>query len=344
MKRYLLAAKIAAVFTVTTWLFVILALHLFSSMVLHSHEHRSMHEAHSDFMMTVLWVGLGASALMTLFSVYVTRHLRRMSQSMNRIAAGDLDHRVSERGRDEGAAMARSFNAMADKVQGMVTGQRELMAGVSHELRSPLTRMKVSLAMLREENRGGSRVEALEQEVDALDELVGELLLASRLELQGLAQSETVALGELCLAAWQRVAAEAGDQGVRLDLTARARDARLTVDRRLFERILGNLFENAVRYAGKGVVTVDAENPGSGYRVTVEDQGPGVAEPDLARLFEPFFRADRSRARSTGAEGLGLMIVRRAMEAHGGSASAQRGSTGGLRVVLRLPAPGVHSA
>ena len=338
MRRFLLAAKIAAVFTVTTWLFVIVALHLFSRMVLHHDAHHSIHEAHGNFMATVLWIGLGATALMAAFSIYVTRHLRRMSRSMNRIADGDLDHRVQVRGRDEGAVMGRSFNAMADRVRSMVVGQRELMAGVSHELRSPLTRMKVSLAMLRDETGAGERIDALEQEVDAVDALVGELLLASRIELQGASERQVVSLGELCREAWTRVETEAAGRGMELRVEPAAGELRLDVDRKLIERALGNLFENAVRYAGSGPVDVDAERDGSRVRLRVRDRGPGVAEQDLPRLFEPFFRADRSRSRRSGAEGLGLMIVKRAAEAHDGTVAASRAEGGGLVVALDLSA------
>jgi len=121
-----------------------------------------------------------------------------------------------------------------------------------------------------------------------------------------------------------------------LDL-AGAKDApQLQANRALVVRLLGNLFENSVRYAGHGTLSVAAAGDAGRVLITVTDEGPGVDTTDLERLFEPFFRADRSRSRKTGAGGLGLMIVRRAVETHGGSVLARR-SDPGLAVVFDLP-------
>jgi signal transduction histidine kinase len=326
VKSYLLAAKIAAVFSLASGIFMSVTLHLFADMFLHPVLHGRLIAAdeHDVFVVRVLWIWLVAMALMIAFSVYVTAPLRRMSRSMDRVAAGDMDHRVKVRGRDEGAVMGRSFNAMADRVRGMILGQKELMAGVSHELRSPLARMKVSLELLREGKGGAARIADLESEVDELDALVEELLLASRIDLGAVPlELATLDLGDLCDEAWARVAQAAERQGTTLALRC-ADDARLVLaDRSLTVRLLGNLFVNSVRYAGPGPITVSAERRADRVHVTVADEGPGVETADLERLFEPFFRADRSRSRKTGAGGLGLMIVRRAVEAHGGSVRAR---------------------
>ena len=340
MKSFLLAAKIAAVFLVVMLAFVSVTLHLFVGRVMHSHL--PLGEAHDAFVVTVLWLGLVAMLLMIAFSVYVTAPLRRMSRSMDRIAAGDLEHRVPVRGRDEGAAMGRSFNAMAERVRGMIVGQKELMAGASHELRSPLTRMKVSLELLREGKGGADRIAGLEADVDALDALVEELLLASRIDLGSVPLAfESLDLADLCREAWTRVADQAEATGATLQLRF-ADDARqVQADRSLALRLLGNLFENSVRYASPGKVSVSSERQADRLRITVADEGPGVDAADLERLFEPFFRADRSRSRKTGAGGLGLMIVRRAVEAHGGHVEARRSDPRGLAVTFDLPiAPG----
>ncbi len=338
MRSWWLAIKIAAVFLVVLLAFVSLTLHLFARMVMHSGGH-DIHRAHDAFMLTVLWLGAGAMIVMVGLAVYVTAPLRRMSRSMDRIAAGDLDHRVVVHGNDEGAAIGRSFNAMADRVRDMVVGQRELMAGVSHELRSPLARMKISLELLREGRGGADRIAGLEADVDALDALVEELLLASRIDLGAVSLTpEPLDLAELCREAWTRVAAEAATRGTTLALDLGADATHVAADRALALRLLGNLFENAVRHGGPGEVRISSERHHDRVRITVADQGPGVAEADLARLFEPFFRADRSRSRRTGAGGLGLMIVRRAVEAHGGSVQARRADPRGLAVTFDLPA------
>jgi len=180
--------------------------------------------------------------------------------------------------------------------------------------------------------------DGLEADVDALDALVEELLLSSRIDFGTVPlELETLGLADLAGEAWKRVAEAAEAQGMTLQLRC-ADDARqVHADRSLTVRLLGNLFENSVRYAGTGRLTVSSRRQVDRVQVTVADEGPGVDEADLERLFEPFFRADRSRSRKTGAGGLGLMIVRRGVEAHGGSVCARRLQPRGLAVTFDLP-------
>jgi len=338
----LLAAKISVVFLIVMTTFVFAILSLFVEMVMRPDlpAHLITREAHDRYVVVVLLLMLLAMALMVGFVVYVTAPLRRMSESMDRIAAGDLEHRVRFRGRDEGARMGRSFNAMADRVRAMLVGQKELMASVSHELRSPLARMKVGLELLREGKGGPQRIADLESEVDAIDALVGELLLASRFDLQAVPlQPAELVVEELAREAWERVAAEATRLGATLEIRVDGEAARVVADRSLAVRTLGNLLENSVRHAGPGRITLSAERRGPRVEIRVADEGPGVAPADLGRLFEPFFRADRSRSPRTGTGGLGLMIVQRAVAAHGGTARASLADPHGLIVTLDLPAP-----
>ena len=337
MKSFLLAAKIASVFLLVMGTFVVMTLHLFTWTVADAADGVNPFEAHDDFVVAVLSIGLVAMTLMTAFFVYVTTPLRRMSRSMDRVAAGDLEHRVAVRGRDEAAAMGRSFNAMAERVRGMVVGQKELMAGVSHELRSPLARMKVSLALMREGNGGVDRIADLETDVDAIDDMVAELLLSSRIDLGTPLALECLDLGSLCREAWTRVTEQAAAKGMTLEVARANEVPRVLANRALAVRLLGNLFENSVRYADRGTVVVSVERRADRLQVTVADSGPGVEPTDLDRLFEPFFRADRSRSRKTGAGGLGLMIVRRAVAAHGGRVLARHAEPHGLAVVFDLP-------
>ena len=340
MKSFFLAAKISVMFLLVMVAFVFVTLHLFTRTVIFRFpDGVDPSDAHTSFVIAVLWISFVAMILLTALSVYVTTPLRRMSRSMDRVAAGDLEHRVAVRGRDEGAAMARSFNAMAERVRGMILGQKELMAAVSHELRSPLARMKVSLELIRERRGGADRIAELEAEVDAIDDLVEELLLSSRLDLGTSPLAlEGLDLGDLCRAAWTRVTAQAATHGMTLELPWGEEGPQVQANRALAVRLLGNLFENSVRYAARGAVTVSAEKRAGRVHITVVDAGPGVEQADLGRLFEPFFRADRSRSRKTGAGGLGLMIVRRAVEAHGGKVLARRSGPQGLAVEFDLPA------
>jgi two-component system OmpR family sensor kinase len=151
---------------------------------------------------------------------------------------------------------------------------------------------------------------------------------------------ETLNLADLCDEAWTRVATAAEAKGMSLELSLSDAVSRVHANRALIVRLLGNLFENSVRHADQGRVTVTSNRQADRLHISVTDEGPGVEDADLERLFEPFFRADRSRSRRTGAGGLGLMIVRRAVEAHGGSVQARRAEPCGLVVTFDLPTTG----
>lgn len=303
-------------------------------------------EDHHDFFVGLLEIGavtlLGVGAL----AFYLTMPLRRMARSMNRIADGDLDHRVHVRGKDEVAEVGNSFNQMADRISDMIGGQKELLAGVSHELRSPLTRMKMSLELVRGDCEGSARIDEIEGEIDALDGMVDELLVASRLDMKtDQLRTSPIALEIAARDAWDRIAAEAEAQEMVLKLELGDDAHVVDADNDLLVRTLGNLFENALRYAGTGSVRLASRSSDGRIRIEISDDGPGVKHESLARLFEPFYRADPSRSRRTGATGLGLMIVKRTVEAHGGKVQAFQNSEGGLTVAFDLaPDPESHTS
>lgn len=329
-----------------TWVPVIDDGRRIASLVVRDPLHsRELHEA---FHSGLLRIGGIALLCATGLAIYVTAPLRRMSRSMDRVAAGDLEHRVTVRGSNEVAVMGRSFNTMADRIQAMLKGQKELIAGVSHELRSPLTRMKLALELLRGGTIEKQKIDHLEAEIDILEELVAELLLASRFDLGTVPLTfEVLEVADLAREAWTRVADLAADKGITLALELSPDATTVRADRSLMVRVFGNLFENAVRYAGRGAVTVSSRRlQGSGkneadrgrVEIRCADEGSGVDDEHLEHLFEPFYRADRSRSRETGASGLGLMIVARAIEAHGGRVGAGRGDGGGLVIIFDVAA------
>lgn len=304
-----------------------------------SQHARAVHHA---FRTGILRIGLVALVAITALVIYLTSPLRRMSQSMDRIAAGELDHRVAVRGRDEVAVMGQSFNAMADRISAMLRSQKELVASISHELRSPLARMKLSLELLRRGPKSQRHVEGLEQEIDELNALVGELLLASRFDLDAVPlKMRNLDIREIAQQALSSLVDETDPVNVPekdITLSFDLEVLQVHADPTLLSRIFTNLLQNARRYAPRSVVKISTRRRGTRIDVTVEDQGPGVEPEHLKHLFEPFYRVDPSRSRSTGAIGLGLMIVQRAVRAHGGSVSASTHPGRGLVVKLDLAA------
>jgi len=259
----------------------------------------------------------------------LTRRLEALKSGVEDFGAGQLHRRVDDGGRDEVAAVAASFNRAAGRIEALLRANQTLLANASHELRSPLARLKMAMAMI-DEAPAAERAR-LKREIDTniaeLDALVEEVLLASRLDAQAtLGPPQPVAL--LALAAEE--AARVGAQAAGDDITLRG-------DERLLRRAVRNLLENARRYAGEGVEVLVRHQAGGGAELVVADRGPGVPEAWRERIFEPFFRLP-GHAEREGGVGLGLSLVRQIAERHGGGARCEPREGGGSRFVLSLPA------
>ncbi len=295
----------------------------------------------ADFERPQRRLGLGLLLLMsaaTLLAAVVVRNLFRpletATTAMRRVADGDLAHRVPEVGAV--TDVAETFNTMATRVQELVDGQRNLMAAVSHELRTPLTRMRLQIELLTDTTADARRLDALQRDVEEMDSLVDELLESARLRQGVMAlQYSEVDLSALISATLQE--APLAPRTVRVSESAGV----VVGDATRLGRCLRNLWSNIVRYTPEAAeVTITTEEQGGCTRITVEDNGPGVPESELANLFSPFFRVEQSRNRATGGLGLGLMLVRQIAEAHGGSAAAEHRPGGGLRIRIVLPTDG----
>ncbi|MCZ2293180.1 MAG: HAMP domain-containing protein [Burkholderiales bacterium] len=260
----------------------------------------------------------------------LTRRLEALRRGVEAFGAGALGERVSEDGRDEVAAVAASFNRAAARIEALLQSHKSLLANASHELRSPLARLKMALAMLDEAPEGEREV--LRREIDAdigeLDALVEEVLLASRLDAGSAAEGEgrDDELDLLGLAAEEAARVGASVQGEAVTLRG---------DERLLRRALRNLLENARRYGG-GEIEVSVRTEAAQALVQVCDRGPGVPQGLRERIFEPFFRLP-GHAEKAGGVGLGLSLVRQIAERHGGSVRCFAREGGGSCFTLALP-------
>jgi len=264
----------------------------------------------------------------------------------SRFSKGDLSARVThpkllER-KDEVGSLARDFNQMAARIESLLNAQKRLIADVSHELRSPLTRLSLALGLIR---RRGDTVSStsmarMEREVHRLNHLIGQLLTLSRLEaLDQPPAREAIDLAALV----QEVVIDAGfettstDRGVRLVECAACT---LTGARDLLRSAIENVVRNALKYTGPGtVVQIRLSRPCGAKMATilVEDEGPGVPPHELARIFEPFYRVEQARERQTGGAGLGLAIAQHVIGMHGGTVTAKNRESGGLALQICLP-------
>lgn len=279
----------------------------------------------------------------------LTRRLEALQTGVERFGAGQLHHRVEVDGSDEVAALAGSFNQAAQRIEDLVRSNRSLLANASHELRSPLARLKMAVAM--GDSATPEQRQALKREIDRdireLDALVDEVLLASRLDAHAQVADDPVDLLAIC-------AEEAMHVGATLDVAdppvagapgvAISDPWQLRGDERLLRRALRNLLENARRYGGASI-EVDLRQVDGRIEAAVCDRGPGVPPAERERIFEPFYRMP-GHAERAGGVGLGLSLVRQIAERHGGQVRCEAREGGGSCFTLSLPRrrPAPHNA
>jgi two-component system, OmpR family, sensor histidine kinase MprB len=273
-----------------------------------------------------------AAALAAFVATAVLKPVRRLTTAAETVTAtGNLTERVEVGGDDELGRLATRFNGMLAALEESVGRQRRLVADASHELRTPLTAARTNVDLVREGKLPDYEVRhALDEassELSSLTSLVSDLVELARGEERKL-RIEDVQLDDLVLSAVERAKARAPEATFVTSLTP----VQVSVDPVLVERAVGNLLDNAVKYSPPGAPIEVTVRDGE---VVVADRGPGIAEEDLPRIFDRFYRAATARAKP-GA-GLGLAIVREAAEAHGGSATAESGADG-TRFRLTLPA------
>ena len=281
---------------------------------------------------------------------YLAAPVGKIRRAAQQLAAGDLSARVAPnrlpRGQDELSLLARDFDKMAGRLESLVTAQNRLLGDVSHELRSPLARLNLSLELARRGDAAKREValDRIERESARLDELIRELLTLSRLE-NGLPAHNLQT--PLDLAALARQVAEDADfeargtgRGVRVEYLGAPQGVMTRGDAELLRRAVENLTRNALRHT-KNDTAVEIELGTSGPDLVLEvcDRGPGVPPGELEAIFRPFYRVEgaRERAETDRGTGLGLAIAERAVSAHSGHITARNREGGGLCVRIELP-------
>jgi signal transduction histidine kinase len=293
--------------------------------------------------LTILGIALVVSALTSWWlAEHLTAPIRRMQAGARALASENLNVRVSaglEGRKDELAVLARDFDAMADQLRANRSATTRLLRDISHELRSPLARMRVALGLARQPPADSARqLDRLEREIERLDSMISQVLRLARLHgTDALLKRERFELDDVIEEVVRDANFEGAVKNCKIELRGAANNFVLG-SRELLRSAIENVLRNAVRYSPSDTaVQMQVAKDGSGLEILVRDHGPGVPAADLERIFEPFFRVAESRDRDSGGEGIGLAITSQVMKAHGGSASAANASSGGLEVRLSLP-------
>ena len=261
----------------------------------------------------------------------LTRGLEQLEASVASLGAGNTWARVEITGRDEVARLAMTFNRSAARVEQLLDTNKALLANASHELRSPLARLRMGIESSRDSMPAAAQAE-IAHNIRELDQLIEEILLASRLDAQAADEARREPVDLVALAA-----EECARSGAELTVSP-ATGVVLRGDGRLLRRLIRNLIENAMRYGGGSPVEVEMRSLPTTVEFDVLDRGPGVPEAERERIFEPFYRLPGKRERE-GSVGLGLSLTRQIAARHGGTVTCLPRADGGSCFKVSLPAP-----
>jgi len=268
------------------------------------------------------------------------RDLSRANQAAARVGGGDFGARLDLKRSSALSPLSEAFNSMTARINELLTTHRELTTSVSHELRNPLMRLRFRHSLARDASSGEEvqrHLGEMEGALDELDHLVDEILTYARVKNPGKDMRFDPVEAKEWAAPLLEVARQLVAAGERnIALHARIDVEELEIEPVYMGRALSNLLSNATRFANRQIDVVLRREGGS-YMLSVEDDGPGVPAADRENVFEPFWRGDQSRSRKTGGFGIGLALVRRIAQWHGGQATVESSSLGGARFVLRWP-------
>jgi signal transduction histidine kinase len=297
---------------------------------------------HSEgaFGLGLLIIGVVVALLIIPVSRLITRPVKSLNRSALRIAKGDLAHRAHIRGRDEIGELGRSFNEMAERLAGMIKGSRELTANVSHELRSPLARMRLAETLIRERVERGEygnlekHLDAIREDIEQLDRLIGRTLALSKLDIRETPlKREPLDLSQMIETMLDQLKPLMGQKHLRLK-TALSPGVVYPGDREAMHTVLSNLLDNAIKFSPEGgQIDVRAHSESDAIHMSISNTFPAIPEEDLKSLFEPFYRRSGPKAEGYG---LGLAISKRIIEKHRGRIEAEN-SDEGFTVRISLP-------
>lgn len=298
------------------------------------------------------WSGIGALflGLTWLFVIGIGSPLQKLAEAARRFGGGEMNARARIGRNNELGRVGRSFDEMADRVATLIAAQRELMANVSHELQTPIARIQVAIDLMMDgiDDRVTEQLPFISQDLRELERLIDDVMTLSRFELASVGEKSVTPLRREPTILEDLI----GNSAARfrslhpsraLEVHVAAEIPALSLDATMVRRVIDNLIDNANKYSSDGApIDVTARVRGGQVHIAVQDHGMGIDAEDLQRLFTPFFRTDRSRARSTGGIGLGLVLARRVVEAHGGTIEIESQLGVGTTVKFSLPvAPGL---
>lgn len=291
----------------------------------------------------LLFMALVSAAFSYLLARFIVLPVRRLQLAGHKVADGDLTARVAPSvgsRTDEIARLARDFDVMTERVDGLLRSQQRLMRDVSHELRSPLARLQALLSIARQaaDKPGPDRIDRMEKELEQLDKLIGEILAYSRLQTRTGITRQPTDIVDLVQNIVDDASLEGQAMGKQIQMSGPDQCV-IELDGGLIQRAVENVIRNALKYTAEGTaVNVNIVDQTGGVRILIDDHGPGIPDEVIDQIFEPFFRVGGARGTQSGSGGIGLAIAERSVRLHGGTITARNRDGAGLRVEIDIPA------
>ena len=284
----------------------------------------------------LLFIGLGIFVFMWVWPI--SRGLMSLTKAANLFGSGNFTVRAASNMSSPLAELAQQFNAMADRIQGLIKSHQELSHAVSHELRTPIARIRFAMEIIRDEHDidlKNEYLDTMDVSIEELDGLVDELLIWARFDReQPILNKQRQAVEPFINDIMHKY--ELTEPNYHFTLESNNESLEVSFDKNAMNKVIDNLIRNAVKYAANKVV-VSLKQTGGDIKISVEDDGKGIPEENWSSIFEPFVRLDKSRDRKSGGIGLGLAIVKRFVDLHQGSINLGNSNLGGAKFIVSLP-------
>ena len=292
----------------------------------------------------ILIILLITSPLLWWFTRMLTKPISRLQEAANSVALGNfkINKSLVANGPLELRQVGQSFNRMASSIDHLISNQQTLLSSISHELKTPLTRLQLATALVRHECGETESVKRIEREIGRMDKMISELLLLSRHQMNSQVERDIFYANTLWTDIINDAKFEAEQRGITFLTNIRLpkNELQLNGNFRLLESAVENIVTNALKYTKDKIelhIFIQEEEEEEFLRIRIDDNGSGVHPDEFEKIFKPFYRVDETRTRTTGGTGLGLAIVSNVVQEHQGKVWAEKSPLGGLAVTIRLP-------
>ncbi|EGT76045.1 envelope stress sensor histidine kinase CpxA [Haemophilus haemolyticus] len=289
----------------------------------------------------ILLILLITSPLLWWFTRMLTKPISHLQKAANSVALGNfkIDKRLTAHGPLELRQVGQSFNRMASSIDHLISNQQTLLSSISHELKTPLTRLQLAAALIRHQC-GEDNIKRIEREIERMDKMISELLLLSRHQMNSQVERDIFYVNTLWTDIINDAKFEAEQRGIAFLTNIRLpkNELQLNGNFRLLESAVENIMTNALKYTKDKIeLHIFIQEEEEFLRIRIDDNGSGVHPDEFEKIFKPFYRVDETRTRTTGGTGLGLAIVSNVIKEHQGKVWAEKSPLGGLAVTIRLP-------